>query len=94
MGRKQLNNNELSDGEVQLSILTLLFNIRRKQPKDPEVRREKIIEVLGLPEDRIEFNAEYLKEKMLIEILGTYMGGWTWAKITALGIDAMANKQE
>jgi hypothetical protein len=93
-GEKQLNNNELSDGEVQLSILTLLFNIRRKQPKDPEVRREKIIEVLGLPEDRIEFNAEYLKEKRLIEILGAYMGGWCWAKITALGIDAINNKEE
>ncbi len=89
-----MNNNELSDGEVQLSILTLLFNIRRKQPKDPEVRREKIIEVLGLPEDRIEFNTDYLKEKRLIEILGTYCGGWVFAKITALGIDAINNKEE
>jgi hypothetical protein len=91
---KTAKNDELTDEEVQLSILTMLFNKRKTQPKDPEVLREKIIEVLGIPEDRIEFNTDYLKEKMLIEILGTYMGGWTWAKITALGIDVMANKEE
>lgn len=89
-----MNDNELTDGQIQLSILSLLYNRRKSKPTEPEVPRDKIIEALELPEDRIEFNADYLKEKMLIEILGTYMGGWTWAKITALGIDAMANKED
>lgn len=89
-----MNNDELTDGQVQLSILTLLYNRKKTKPKDPEVPREKMIEALELPEDRIEFNTDYLKEKGLIEILGTYMGGWSWAKITAIGIDAIANKEE
>lgn len=89
-----MNNNELSDGEVQLSILTILYSKRKTQPKDPEVLKEKIIEVLGIPEDTIIFNAGYLQEKRLIEFVGETLEGWVWAKITAIGIDAIANKEE
>jgi hypothetical protein len=91
---KKIEKDELTDGEVQLSILTMLFNIRRKQPKDPEIRREKIIEVLGIPEEKVDYNAGYLQEKRLMEFVGTYAGGWVFAKITALGIDAITNKEE
>jgi hypothetical protein len=89
-----LKDTETTDGEIQLSILTLLYNRRKAKPTEPEIPRDKIIELLAMPEDRIEFNSDYLKEKRLIEILGAYMGGWCWAKITALGIDAIMNKQQ
>lgn len=94
MDDKTAKNDELTDEEVQLSILTMLFNKRKTQPKGPEVLKEKIIEVLGIPEDRIIFNAGYLEEKKLIEFVGETMEGWVWAKITAMGIDAIANKEE
>jgi hypothetical protein len=84
-----VNNNELTDSEIQLSILTLLYIKAKKQPKDPEVTREKIIEILGIPEEQVEFNASYLAEKRLIEFVDKTMEGWVWAKITALGIDAI-----
>lgn len=89
-----MKDTETTDGEIQLSILTLLYNRRKAKPTEPEIPRDKIIELLAMPEDRIEFNSDYLKEKRLIEILGAYMGGWCWAKITALGIDAIMNKQQ
>jgi hypothetical protein len=88
-----MNDYELTDDEVQLSILTMLYN-KRRETKDAEVLRQKIIEALNIPEQRIDFNSEYLEEKMLIDILGKSMDGWVYAKITAMGIDAINNKEE
>ncbi len=89
-----MNAYELTDGEIQLSILTLLYKQRRAHPKDPELTRQQIVEGLGIPEDRIIFNANYLQEKDLIHYEDTTQEGFYWAKITANGMDAIDNKEE
>jgi hypothetical protein len=89
-----VNAKELTGGEVQISILTLLYKQNKAHPNDPELTRQQIVEGLGIPENGIILNANYLEEKDLIYYEDTAEGVFIWAKITANGIDALDNKEK
>ena len=82
----------LSDDQVRLLILEILFKKARESPTNPYVNKEEMLEKTAVPEHQLDFNIYYLGEKGLVR-LETAMQGWYMAQITAFGIDVIENKE-
>ena len=82
-----------SDDQIRYAILEVLHKAARDNPTSFGLDRDKMQEILKIPENRIEFNMPYLEEKGLVKRSG-FMGPPYWfATITAFGMDVVEHKE-
>jgi len=92
--QKKDNHNPLpSHDQVRHSILVILYKKAEANHNNREVYREKIIELLNIPENTVDFNIKYLEQENLIKTENT-MESWVWAEITSSGINVIEHKRE
>lgn len=92
-GKQNDGDSNPSHDQVRYSILTVLYKKAETSPNNCEVNREKIIELLNVPEETIDFNIKYLVEEKLIKT-ETTMESWVWAEITSDGFKVIEHKEE
>ena len=83
----------VSDDQVCLDILELLYKHLRDDPMGSGVDRAIIQDTLKLSENQMDINMSYLDDKTLVKLFRTISSQWTFAKITADGIDVIENKE-
>ncbi len=79
---KEASGGVSSDKEIRFGILSLLYNMRRRDPERPSIAMYEIEGLLGIPREHLEFSFWYLREKSLIA--RTDGGG---CSITAAGVE-------
>ncbi|MEM3874169.1 MAG: hypothetical protein QXU45_03455 [Candidatus Bathyarchaeia archaeon] len=83
----------LSNDQIRRIILETLYNDALENPTSLGVNRDTMKKILQVDESIIDFNIRYLKEKGLIDFI-THLGvPWSFARITAFGIDVVENKE-
>jgi hypothetical protein len=83
-----------SDDEIRHAILELLLRAAKDNPTVVGMNKQQVYENLQIPEERIEFNMDYLEQKGLVVRSG-FMGPPYWfVKITAFGIDVVEQKEK
>jgi hypothetical protein len=83
----------VSDDQVCLDILELLYKHLNDNPAGSGVDRAIIQDTLKLSEQQMDINMTYLENKTLVTLFRTVSSQWTFAKITADGIDVIENKE-
>ena len=83
----------LSDDQVRFNILELLNKRVSDNPASLGTDRAIIQDLLKVSEKQMDDNMHYLEEKALVALSRTKTSQWTFAKITADGIDVMENKE-
>jgi hypothetical protein len=83
----------VSDDQVRLDILELLYKNLRDNPSGSGIDRAIIQDNLKISENQMDTNMSYLEDKTLVTIRRTISSQWTFAKITAEGIDVIENKE-
>jgi hypothetical protein len=83
----------VSDDQVRLNILELLHKHLRDHPNGSGVDRAIIQDALKISEKQMDLNTSYLEDKTLVTLFRTTSSQWTFAKITAEGIDVIENKE-
>jgi hypothetical protein len=83
----------ISDNQVCLDILELLYKRVSDDPASSGVDRAIIQATLKIPENQMNTNMSYLAEKTLVTLSGFIGSRWTFAKITGDGIDVIENKE-
>ena len=82
-----------SDDEIRHAILELLLKAAKDNTTAAGMNKEQVCENLQIPDERIEFNMNYLEQKRLVARSG-FMGPPYWfASITAFGIDVVEQKE-
>ena len=86
----------LTDNEIRRRVLETLYDFAQKKTKGhfPPLSREEIQEILKIPNEKLNFNMVYLQQKGLIELHVGHDQYWYGARITAFGIDVIANKEK
>jgi hypothetical protein len=83
----------ISDNQVCLDILELLYKRVSDDPASSGVDRAIIQATLKIQENQMNTNMSYLAEKTLVTLSGFIGSRWTFAKITGDGIDVIENKE-
>jgi hypothetical protein len=82
----------VTDNELRHQILELLHKSAQQDPLTLGLDRARMKEHLQVPENQMDFNIFYLRDKRLIELLQCMGTPWVLAKITAFGIDVIEDK--
>ena len=83
----------VSDDQVRLDILELLYKHRVDTAARSGVDRAIIQDTLKVSEKQMDFNISYLEDNALVTLSRTIGTQWTFAKITSDGIDVIENKE-
>ena len=83
----------IPDDKVRLDILELLYRHHSDDPMSSGVDRAIIQDTLKISEKRMDTNMSYLEANILVTLLRTISSQWTFAKITADGINVIENKE-
>jgi hypothetical protein len=83
----------VSDDQVRLDILELLYKHRGDNATRSGVDRAIIQATLKLSEKQMDINISYLEDKALVTLSRTLGSQWTFAKITSDGIEVIENKE-
>lgn len=84
-----------SNDEVRFNILKILYEDFHRNPNEfLGMTRQKVEESFKVPENLMDANIQYLKEKGLIKLRESPNSRWLLAKITAFGIDVIENKEK
>jgi len=81
------------DNQVLLDILEMLYKRISDDPASPGVDRAIIQVALQISPRQMDDNMSYLAERNLVSLAGSDSGKWTFAKITAGGIEVIENKE-
>jgi len=84
----------LSDSEIRHMMLEVLLKASQEDPTGVGLDRDKMKEILQIPENKMDFNMFYLKDKGLVQLLQSLGTPWNFAQITAYGIDVVENKEK
>jgi len=91
---KLLNMPSITHNEIRQHILEILYKFDEENPGSiGGLTRDRMKEVLQIPEKKLDFNVFYLGKKGLIE-LSKGIGIWFYARISAFGIDVIENKEK
>lgn len=82
-----------SDDEIRHAILELLLKAAKDNPRTAGMSKLDIDTVLQLPEERVEFNMDYLEQKGLVVRSGLFGPPFWYARITAFGVDVVEHKE-
>jgi len=83
----------IDQNEIRHEILEILYRFDQENPSNiGGLTRERMKEILQIPEKQLDFNIFYLKEKMLVRLFEV-IHSWIHARITAFGIDVIENKE-
>ena len=82
-----------SDDQVRLNILELLHKNLSDDPSNRGVDRAIIQAILQIPSFQMDQNMSYLEEKGLVALFRAVGSQWTFAKLTADGVDVVENKE-
>jgi hypothetical protein len=82
-----------SDDQVRLNILELLHKNLSDDSSNRGVDRAIIQAILQIPQFQMDQNMSYLEEKGLVALFRAVGSQWTFAKLTADGIDVVENKE-
>ena len=83
----------VSDNQMLLNSLELLYKRINDDPASPGVDRAIIQATLQISPKQIDDSLSYLAERNLVALTGAASGKWTFAKITAEGIEVIENKE-
>ena len=83
----------LTDNQVLLNSLELLYKYINSDPANPGVDKAIIQATLQISPKQVDDNISYLAERKLVALAGAISGKWTFAKITAEGIEVIENKE-
>ena len=83
----------VSDDQVRLDIVELLYKHREDNATRFGVDRAIIQDTLQLSEKQMDINSLYLEDKALVTLSRTFGTQWTFAKITSDGIEVIENKE-
>ena len=83
----------VSDDQVRIDILEVLYKHLTDDPTSSGVDRAIIQDTLKISESQMDLNMSYLEEKTLVTLFRIKGSQWTFAKITAEGIDVVENKE-
>lgn len=83
----------ISDKEIRHQILNVLYKLAKKKPLGM-LGRKPMQELLKIPEEQMDFNIFYLREKGLVKLLQGLGAPWFTAEITAFGIDVIENRDK
>jgi hypothetical protein len=83
----------LTADQIRHLILEVLHKLAEEDATSMGLDRMKMKEILQVPENQMDFNIFYLRDKGLIKLLQTMGTPWTLAKITAYGIDVVEDKE-
>jgi hypothetical protein len=83
----------ISDNRVLQDILELLIKRISDDPESVGVDRAIIQATLQISPKQVDDKMSYLAERNLVALAGTASGKWSFAKITADGIDVVENKK-
>ncbi|MEM2293108.1 MAG: hypothetical protein QXU45_06980 [Candidatus Bathyarchaeia archaeon] len=72
--------------------MEMLYNDALKNPTSLGVDRDTMKNTLQIDENIMNFNIFYLEEKGLIKLMHSMGAPWSFAKITAFGIDVAENR--
>jgi hypothetical protein len=82
-----------SDNKALFDILELLYKRISDDLASPGTDRAILQATLQISPKQIDDNMSYLADRNLVILAGTTNGKWTFAKITAEGIDVVENKE-
>ena len=83
----------LSDDEIQLAILDILCKAAQEQPRGYDFSRDDLKQVLQVPENDIDLNISYLRDRGLVELHQSRGSAWEFAEINSHGADALETKK-
>ena len=92
--KKNSNNSVPSHDQIRHSILTMLYEKAEKSPNDSEINRDKLIVILKIADNIIDFNVSYLEQEQLLKTREVPNAPWLLAKITSSGMNAIEHKDE
>lgn len=84
----------MSDSEIRHMMLEVLLKASQEDPTGVGLSRDRMKEILQIPENRMDFNMLYLKDKGLVQLLQSIGTPWNFAQITAYGVDVVENKEK
>ncbi len=86
---------EPSHDEIRHSILSALYKKAESTPNDSELTRGNLIDALGVADNLIDFNVNYLEQEQLLKITRRVPNiPWILAKITSDGINVIEHEEE
>lgn len=83
----------ISDDQVRLKILELLYNRQGNNPESSGIDRAIIQDALKLSQQQLDNNMSYLEEQSLVSLVRLSGSQWTFAKITLEGMNVIENKE-
>jgi len=84
-----------SNKEIRYRILKTLYTHFHENPASMGIGRTTMLEVLNVPENLMDANMLYLKQKRLVNTSGMRIAFiWKSVKITDSGIDVIENKEK
>lgn len=81
-----------TNDQLRYQILEILYKSAQDNVMSLGLERASMIDILKVPEKRVDFNIFYLRDKRLIELMLAGGEPWICAKITALGIDVIEHQ--
>lgn len=82
-----------SNNEIRYSILQHLYRLHFEDPSSFGIARVELLRLIGTQENLMDSNMLYLEEKGLVRLEKVMGSLWAWARVTALGIDVIENKE-
>jgi len=82
----------LTNDQIRLVILDAVYNEELKAPAHFGLDRAKMMELLKVPENIMDFNVRYLEQKGLVKCMKVMGSIWYMVKITAFGTDVIEHK--
>lgn len=83
---------DLSNDQIRLIILDAVYKQELKEPGHLGLDRVKMMEILNIPENIMDFNVIYLEQKGLVKCMKLMGSVWYMVNITAYGTDVIENK--
>jgi hypothetical protein len=84
----------LSDDHIRHMMLEVLHKAAKEAPTSVGLSRDKMKDVLQIPENKLDFNMFYLRDKQLVRLYQAMGTPWESAEITAYGIDVVEDKEK
>jgi hypothetical protein len=83
-----------SHDEIRYAILTVLYKRAEKSPDYSSIDRTKLMEILNIKQETLDFNVLYLAEEKLVKLTTVLNVSFKSARITSAGINIFEHKDE
>jgi len=91
---KDNGNSTPTHDQVRYAILSILYKKAETSPDNSAVNRDKLIEILNVKSETVDFNVLYLAQEKLINLTTVLNTLFMSARITSSGINVIEHKEE